>query len=72
MPIALLQLSATVYAIAAFVVILHIAKPSEAGARRGMSVIISAVVFHALAVGGRIVELSAFPLADAHDALSLT
>lgn len=71
MPTALLQLSAIVYAIGSLIVVLHIMRPSETSAKRVMMCMVSAVIFHALAVGGRMVELSAFPLADAHDALSV-
>ncbi|MEE2901625.1 MAG: cytochrome c biogenesis protein CcsA [Myxococcota bacterium] len=71
MPTALLQLSALVYAIGTLAVVLHILRPSDSGAKRVMMLVVTSVIFHALAVGGRMVELSAFPLADAHDALSV-
>jgi cytochrome c-type biogenesis protein CcsB len=66
-----LKLAAFVYAVATVTVAAHILRPRPEGERRVLTAILAGIIVHALAVGGRTVEMSAFPLAGVQDALSL-
>ncbi len=71
MALVLLRVCAFVYAVAASLTAHHLVRPSEERERRAMTALFAALISHAIAVGGRTVEMSAFPMAGMHDALSL-
>jgi len=71
MALVFLRVTALVYLVAAGLAFAQLVRPSAAAERRAQIATLIALVAHALAVGGRVVEMGAFPLADVHDALSL-
>ena len=71
MALHLLRFAALLYLVASVATMAHIVKPRADGDRRVMVVVFAALIAHAVAVGGRMVEVRAFPLAGVHDALSM-
>lgn len=71
MALVLLRVCAFVYAVAASLTAIHIVRPSEDSERRALTALFAALIAHAVAVGGRTVQMAAFPMAGMHDALSL-
>lgn len=71
MALLLLHIAAVFYGIVAFVGLIDLWWPRGTGDRTVTVGLILALFAHALALGGRTVELQTFPLTDLHDGLSL-
>ncbi|MBK6684254.1 MAG: cytochrome c biogenesis protein CcsA [Deltaproteobacteria bacterium] len=71
MALLLLKVSAVFYALVAVFGLVQLKWPREFGDRVVLVGLSLAVVAHALALGGRTVEVGTFPLLDLHDGLSL-
>lgn len=67
----LLEIAAVFYVVTAVAGAIQLVWPRENGDRLVLLCISACVVAHALALGGRTVEISAFPVANLHDGLSL-
>lgn len=70
MALLLLEVSAVFYAVVALLGLIQLKWPRASGDRIVLVCLGVAVFAHALAIGGRTVELGTFPLADLHDGLS--
>jgi cytochrome c-type biogenesis protein CcsB len=71
MSLLLLKVAAVLYMLVAVVGLVQLIKPREGGERLNLIGLLVAMLFHALAIGGRTVDVGAFPVANMHDALSL-
>ena len=71
MALVLLRVCAMFYVMAAAAAAAHLFRPTQRGERRVLTGLLIALLTHALAVGGRTVEIGAFPMTGIHDALSL-
>lgn len=71
MALLLLEVAAVFYAVVAILGLLQLKWPRSSGDRMVLVGLALAVVAHALAIGGRTVELGNFPLVNLHDGLSL-
>src|SRR5215472_17489945 len=71
MALLLLKVAAVLYLLVTAVGIVQLVSPRESGDRMVLFGLLVAMLFHALAIGGRTVELGAIPAASMHDAISL-
>jgi cytochrome c-type biogenesis protein CcsB len=71
MALVLLEVSAVFYLLASLLGLAQLLAPRLASQRAVLLGLLVAIVAHALAIGGRTVEVGSFPLADLHDGLSL-
>jgi cytochrome c-type biogenesis protein CcsB len=71
MALLLLKVAAVLYLLVTAVGVVQLIRPREAKDRMVLFGLAVAMLFHALAIGGRTVEIEAFPAASMHDAISL-
>lgn len=71
MALLLLEISVCFYAVAALLGFVQLRWPRDTGDRMVLVGLALAVLAHALAIGGRTVQIGHFPLADLHDGLSM-
>lgn len=71
MALLLLEVAAILYVLVAAVGVAQLLWPRDTGNRLVLIGLLLAIFFHALAIGGRTVEIEAFPVGNMHDGLSL-